>query len=286
SSDLAELSRQVGRRGYDCAVVMVSSWKNARLVGKAGIPIRIGPLVKWYAPFFFNRTMRQRRSLGARHEAAYNVDLLSPLGVTAPRELPPPLVTARKEAVARAGSMLAETFGKPCARPLVIVHPGMGGSALNWPEALWARLTGLLGREKGLSVLVTGSEGELGMLERVAWAAAGESEERVKIKCGLPLEDYIALLSLASVVAAPSTGPLHLASALGKPVVGIYSPVPAHHPKRWGPLGLGAKKVFLPHVDCPGALRCVEKSCPHFPCMESIKPEKVLEQILVFLGGL
>ena len=86
------------------------------------------------------------------------------------------------------------------------------------------------------NVVVAGSASERELVHRVVEGTAGAGN--VRAIRGLGLEEYIGMLSLARAVVAPSTGPVHIAAALGVPrVAGIYSPVPAHHPHRWGPLG-------------------------------------------------
>ncbi|MBW7997977.1 MAG: glycosyltransferase family 9 protein [Candidatus Glassbacteria bacterium] len=273
-----EIAAEIRARGYDAAVVFVHSRKNALLVRSAGIPLRIGPLVKLYAPLFFNRPVRQKRSRGEKHEAAYNIDLLTKLGIDIQQKIPPPVVVADEAALERAAELTANIFADP-ANKLVVIHPGMGGSALNWPIERWRELTGLLAREAGLNVVVTGTEPEEDLAESAA--EEGIHTGRVKVVVGLGLEDFIGLLSRASAVAAPSTGPLHLAAALGVPALaGIYSPVPAHHPRRWGPLGTGEIRTFLPEVDCPARLECLGEKCPEFFCMGGIKPSEVAEWVL------
>ena len=283
SGDLKELVELVAERKYDCAVVMVHSLKNARLVRMAHIPLRIGPLVRWYAPLFFNRAIRQRRSLAEKSEALYNLELLAPLGVEA-AGLPPTLVIPTPEGIARAKEIVEKKFPSAGKNPLVVVHPGMGGSALNWPEDLWEEMVRLLAGEGRFRVLVTGSDEEIRLVERVTGGQSKDSRP-VQVQTALSLEDFIGLLSLCSAVVAPSTGPLHLAGALGVPVVaGIYSPVRAQHPRRWGPLGRGTIRTFVPDAICPGTLTCPGDRCPLFPCMELIEPVEVLRFILSALN--
>ncbi len=278
-SDFHQLTAEIRGRGYDAAVVFVHSRKNAMLVRGAGIPLRVGPWVKLYAPLFFNRAVRQRRSRALKNEAAYNIDLLAKLGieVPAPEKIQPPEVIADTLAVERAAGLIAQAFADP-AKKLAVVHPGMGGSALNWPLERWRELVAALARTGRVNVAVTGSASERELVDHVAEAAAGAGSVR-KI-CGLGLAEYLGLLSLATAVVAPSTGPVHLAAALGVPrVAGVYSPVPAHHPRRWGPLGTGEIRTFLPEVDCPARLECLGKKCPEFECMGGIEAEEVAKWV-------
>jgi ADP-heptose:LPS heptosyltransferase len=278
-SDLRELTDEIRARGYDSVVVFVHSRKNAMLVRAAGIPLRVGPWVKLYAPLFFNRPVRQRRSRALKNEAFYNIDLLGKLGVEVPdpAKIPPPEIFADQLAVERASELIEKLFGN--SAKIVVLHPGMGGSALNWPRERWRELVAKLAGNSGVNVAVAGSETERELVEQLVGAADGAANARAV--CGLGLEDYIGLLSLAQAVVAPSTGPVHLAAALGVPrVAGIYSPVLAHHPKRWGPLGTGDIRTFLPEVDCPAQLECLGEKCPEFECMGGIGAEKVAEWVL------
>jgi heptosyltransferase III len=281
-SDIRELTAEIRARGYDAAVVFVHSRKNAMLVRAAGITLRVGPWVKLYAPLFFNRPVRQGRSRGQKNEAGYNIDLLAKLGIGIPvsAKIPSPEIIADELAVERASTMIAETFDDP-AKCLVVLHPGMGGSALNWPLDSWFELVSILAGNSSVNVAVTGSASERELVEQVVGAAGGESN--VRAICGLGLEEYIGLLSLAKAVVAPSTGPVHLAAALGVPrVAGIYSPVLAHHPMRWGPLGSGEICTFLPEVTCPARLECLGSKCPEYECMKGIGAEKVAKWVVSF----
>jgi ADP-heptose:LPS heptosyltransferase len=90
---------------------------------------------------------------------------------------------------------------------------------------------------------VTGSAGEAALAEGVvreagtgAVAAAGR----------FSLQQMIALIAGADFFISNSTGPLHLARALGRPLLGIYTTVAACHPKRWGPYGWEESHTLLP----------------------------------------
>ena len=117
------------------------------------------------------------------------------------------------------------------------------------------------------------------------WLAGGlEGHKPVRVGKEMSLEDLIGLIATADALVAPSTGPLHLAAALGVPLAGIYSPVRVHHPTRWGPLGPGRIIIFMPKAECPGVYDCLEERCPHFPCMNTVRPAEVLEYIRSVLG--
>ena len=101
--------------------------------------------------------------------------------------------------------------------------------------------------------------------------------------CGeLDLEHLAALLSVASLVVANSTGPLHIADALGTRVIGLYSPYRSAAPHRWGPYGQ-PENVFVPDgVVCK---RCTRDRCEKYNCLASIDPGAVLERSVTLLSS-
>jgi ADP-heptose:LPS heptosyltransferase len=99
--------------------------------------------------------------------------------------------------------------------------------------------------------------------------------------CGeLDLEHLAALLSLAALVVANSTGPLHLADALGTKVIGLFSPYRSAAPYRWGPYGQ-PENVFVP--DGLVCKRCTRDRCEMYNCLSTIQPEAVLVRALDLL---
>jgi ADP-heptose:LPS heptosyltransferase len=85
------------------------------------------------------------------------------------------------------------------------------------------------------------------------------------------------------VFLGPSTGPLHLASALGLAAVGIYPPVPAMSPRRWGPRGRW-NRVLVPEVACPGRHACRLERCPLYNCLDQVSVAAMLAAMRVVVG--
>ena len=77
----------------------------------------------------------------------------------------------------------------------------------------------------------------------------------------------------ADALVAASTGPLHIAAALGKRAIGIYPPIKPMHPGRWAPVGENADYLVLNKV-CADCRK--EKKCH---CMEEIKPKVILQKM-------
>ncbi len=110
--------------------------------------------------------------------------------------------------------------------PIILVNPGAGWGAKRWPASRYSAVTNELAA-MGFRVLINAGPGEDGLAREVA----GCSSAKVSVvQCGLA--KLIALVRRAALMIAGDTGPLHLACALGKPVVGIYGPT---DPARNGP---------------------------------------------------
>ena len=113
-------------------------------------------------------------------------------------------------------------------RPFAILNPGAGWGAKRWPTERYGEVARVLAG-KGYDVVINAGPGEE-ILAKEVNAASGN----IAIGLSPALDELIALTRRSSLVIAGDTGPLHLASALGKPVVGIFGPT---DPARNGPFG-------------------------------------------------
>lgn len=256
-----EITRKIRAEKFDAAILLYLNSTVAAAIAAAGVPVRLGPATKAWQVLLTHR-VTQRRSLGGRHEADHNLDLLKPLGVA-------PVRQARIEPAAGA----AKRFRKTEGRPLVGAHPGHGGSSRNWPDEFYARLLKKLD-EAGCDVALTGAPSERETVERVKKLSGTDAQ--VYIGSG-GLKELASALAELDVYVASSTGPLHVASAAGTPVVGIYSPVSVCLPERWGPIG-PEDTALAPDVE--SCEKCVFEKCPHFDCMESVSVDRVARAVI------
>jgi heptosyltransferase-1 len=122
-------------------------------------------------------------------------------------------------------------------QPTVLLSPGGGWGAKRWPAERYA----LVARElikRGCRVLVNVGPGEQPLAEVIVKATGGAA---LPLTCSLA--QLIALTRRVRLAIAGDTGPLHLACALGRPVVGIYGPT---DPSRNGPFGTRFKVLRSP----------------------------------------
>jgi ADP-heptose:LPS heptosyltransferase len=118
--------------------------------------------------------------------------------------------------------------------PLVMLHPGSGGSAWNWPTEKYGQLGRELAKTRKAKILVTGSPKEQALINQVR-SLAGKGALSLDLE--FPLRIFAALLSNADLFVSGSTGPMHLAAALGAPTLSFFPPLRPMSPLRWGPLG-------------------------------------------------
>lgn len=268
--DPAALLADLNAARFDAAVLLQYRRQLAALLRRAGIPRRHGPRSKVTSWFLLNRGVRQERSRGRRHELDYNLDLVRRLAPDAD-PLPdgdPGLYLSRRQLELGMRFRADEAGG---ARKVVFVHPGSGGSALDWEPERFAEVANDLARQDGWRVFVTGSEADRRVIDRVRPFLKPE----VAVLAGrYDLPDFMGVLSGGDLMVGPSTGPLHIAAALGLAAVGLYPPVVTMNPRRWGPRGPWVR-TLEPPVVCPARRVCTEEKCPHFNCMTGIGTEEV-----------
>jgi ADP-heptose:LPS heptosyltransferase len=293
------LVQMLRRERFEVAIVFQAPALIAAAVFLSRIPYRIGPYSKWWSWATYNLGMRQTRSNVEMHEADYNLQLLRDLGVAfSGEERRPKVVVGANEArVAR------EFFSERVVQnrfKTVAIHPGMAGSALNWPEKNYVRL----GRRllQRYNVVVTGGPSEEALVEKIvesiSWRQSFDPEQPVLMKyVGKDtLAHMVAILDRCDGVVAPSTGPMHLAVALKKKVVTVFSPILVQSAIRWGPYGvrhgtnLGVApqdqaSVLVPDVNCAEHFKCALSACIYYPCMPRVSVADVETQLVVLLEG-
>jgi heptosyltransferase-1 len=164
-----------------------------------------------------------------------------------------------RAAEAWADELLAASAGKP----LILVNPGAGWGAKMWPVARYAAIAQDLVR-RDCRVLINAGPSEEALAEVIVKETGGAA---MVLKSSL--ERLTAITRRVALVVAGDTGPLHLACALGRPVVGIYGPT---DPSRNGPFG--TRFAVLRH---PNSRRDhARREAPEAGLL-TIQPEEVLE---------
>jgi len=265
-----ELLQELRRNAFDAVFIVHPTPRLAWLMFRARIPVRVGTGYRFYSSLFTHRVFEHRRNANF-HELEYNIRLLNALDpALVEDQIDPDFgISVDPDAARGVRDRLSEA-GVHADERLVVLHPGSGGSARDWPVGRFAELARRLNDVAGVRIGVTGGVKENAVVNRVVSSVPGG--RAVAFPGTLTLPELAALLDRASVVVANSTGPLHLAVALGTPVVGIYPQLTPMSARRWGPY-TRAKRVLVP--DAPADCRECARS-ERCRCIETITIDQVL----------
>ena len=268
----------IRKERFDAVIVVHPTLRLAWMMTLAGIPIRVGSGYRYYS-VLFNRRVYEHRKDARRHELEYNIQLLARIGCTVPEKLEEPDygISIPPEA-ARSVLEMRRSARVGLAKPLVVIHPGSGGSAREWPLESFAELAENLQSRKNVDIIITGARQDDARARELHQRLGGQA---VSFAGKLGLKELAALIQSASLFVSNSTGPLHLAVAVGTPVLGFYPQITAMSPQRWGPYG-GRSRTLVPDkpVDCADCAGSGGRACA---CMASISVEKAYESACALL---
>jgi len=270
----SKLAKRLKAKRFDTAVVLHPTPRLAWALSRAKILIRVGTGYRGYS-FLFTKRVYEHRKTAERHELEYNLSLAEALG--AKLENPEPKIYLSSQDRDWAKKRLAQA-GVREGEKLVGIHPGSGGTARDWKPERFGELGERIQRELGAKVVVTGVKGERMLAEAVA---SKMSQSPVIIIGETSLKQLTAILEKESVFVSNSTGPMHLAAAVGTRVVAMFPPIRACSPRRWGPWGKGHKAI-LPKV--PECKKCIETKCQYCDCMDKISVDEVFTAVKGALG--
>lgn len=244
----------------------------ARAAWTARVPQRVGTTRRLYHWVYCNRLERLARKRSALHEAQLNVQLARSL-------LGGDVAALTPDALAPYGR-LRPRVGVPTSlapfmrrnRFVLVLHPRSGGSAREWPLAHYRALMDALPPER-FRVLVTGTREEAAGMR--AWLDALPPHAH-DLTGRTTLAELIALLGAVDGIVAASTGPLHLAAAVGTRALGLYAPTRPIHAERWRPVGERATTISPPEACVPCR---AQVPAGHCACLEAIAVHTVRERV-------
>ena len=259
-----------GRFQADCILHVFPVKEVQKLANKAKIPIRIASSHRWYSWIYCNRLVHYSRKNSNLHEAQLNLKLLKPLGITRQyslKEIPELYgMTSRKP---EDGGRRTEGGGRRADTFQLILHPKSKGSAREWGLDNYSKLIDLLPEDK-FQISVTGTKEEGALMKDFL---VRHSSRITDLTGRLSLSEFIEFIDSCDGMVAASTGPLHIAAALGKRAIGLYAPMRPIFPDRWAPLGKNATFLVLDKRcdDCRKTGDC--------KCIREIKPEEVVRKL-------
>ena len=175
-------------------------------------------------------------------------------------------------------SSLLAAAGVDLARPWAVIHPGASAASRRYPPEHYAVVARRLVAEKGVQLVFTGAGAEGELVGAICAAMGAAAAGTISLVNRLDLGQLAALLWLAPLLIANNTGPMHIAVALGTPVVALYALTnPQHTP--WETPHI----VLFEDVPCKF---CYKSACPHGHnnCLRLVSPDRVVEAAMAFLG--
>jgi heptosyltransferase-3 len=245
----------------ECIIHVFPLKEIAARAKQLGIPLRIGTTNRLYHWTTCNKLVRLSRKNSNLHEAQLNTKLLQPLGISKDYS---------KEELANLTGLtrlpaLDNKFGQlidPCKYNLIL-HPKSQGSAREWGLDNFRELIRTLDKDK-VKIFISGTEKERELLQPLLDQVG---DQVIDITGRMDLGNFISFIAGCDGLVANSTGPLHIAAAVGRDTFGIYPPLRPIHPGRWAPLGPRAQ-IFVMDKTCsdcrndPHACLCIKQVSP------------------------
>jgi lipopolysaccharide heptosyltransferase II len=256
---------QVAGRGFDAAAIFTvysqSALPAAHFCYQAGIPLRLAHCRENPYHLLSDWVPDPEPAGQVRHEVRRQLDLVgaaccSTSDLSLSFRVP-------AEAHAAVAAMLAGTHRN---RALIAVHPGASAASRRYPPESFAAALDLLAAKAPYEIVFTGDASEQALVEQVRARMHAPS---YSLAGRLGLAQLGALIAQADLLVCNNTGPAHIASALGTPVVDLYALTnPQHTP--WQV----RSRVLYHDVPCRN---CYKSTCPngHHDCLRRVAPESV-----------
>ena len=263
--------------GFDAAIVFSvctqSALPAAMLCRLAGIPLRLAysrenpyELLSHWVPD------TERIETGMRHEVRRQLDLAASVGVHIGDERM--VFRCRPGDFDAARARLAEAGCQPGA-PYVVVHVGATAASRRYPAERFAAAADGIAAASGCQIVFTGADDEASLIDA---ARASMRMPSISLAGRLDIGQLGALLADAQLLVSNNTGPVHIAAALGTPVVVLYALTNPQHTPWQTPA-----RVLFKQVACGN---CLKSICPerHHQCLQGVEPARVVQAALELLA--
>jgi lipopolysaccharide heptosyltransferase I len=267
---LAKAVRRMRARRYDVAIDLQGLFKSAAMARLSGATRVVGferaALRERGAAWFYHETVDV--PVGA-HIIRKNLAALGALGVPVPAAVSFPVrVPASKVADHVAGEVAARG-----ARGFMLINPGAAWPNKRWPAERFGAVAQRIMADRGLPSYVLWGGDEVSLADSVVAASGGAATRAPMTTLG----DILALATKAAVMVSGDTGPLHLAAAVGAPVVGLYGPTWPERNGPWHPDDVAVSRAR--QCECHHKRRCqrdTSSAVPSRMCLMDISSEEVV----------
>jgi lipopolysaccharide heptosyltransferase II len=273
--DAYSLRRRLRARHYDIAVSVFGRWAGVIAV-LSGVKRRVGYGRESYPGFMTDNVPGSHWSSGEhKHEVDYCLELAKAAGATTSLADRTPRLHVAPQARQQIEQLLTQEGIEP-EKPLIACHVSSNnGQSKRWPIPYWATLIDKLIREQDVQVILTGAPADLPLIESVT---RHMQEQAINLAAKTSLPQLAALLQRADVVISGDSGPMHIAAAVGTPLIAIHGPT---DPALSGPVSPTAT-ILRSDIWCSPCYNAKDTAdCRFFTtqCMKNILPAQVLEVV-------
>lgn len=253
-------------RKYDTAFVLKRSFSSAALAFLAGIPERIGFDTEARG-FLLTHRVPYRKDA---HEVDCFLEVLKAADI--------PVMDRHLECWWQVGDAEKASALADDQAYNVVLHLSSSNAAKQWPLRHATTLAEKLLVRSDCQIHCLGAPSDAHLYEALQKMLSPDQRQRVHIHCGqLDLLESLAFLKCMHLVVGVDSGTLHMASAVGVPVIALFGPM---NETKWGPLN--ARIVTQPVACRPCNL---EHPCRYdFQCMTTLSPETVMAEIEAYAG--
>ncbi len=262
------------KKKFDLAVVLHPTVRSHIVTALAGIPRRIGYDRKW--GFLLTTKVPHTKEFGLKHEIDYTLDILRYIGIE-PRDKS--LYIGVNERSERKVDELFRQSGIGKDDLCVAVNPGASCASKRWGAAKFAEVAGRLAAKYGARIVIVAGESDKSLGDEVAALLEGGC---VNLSGRTTVADLASVLRRVRLFVSNDSGPVHIACAVGTPVIAIFGRSDRGlSPRRWGPTG-GRDVVLYKDAGCD---ECLAHNCKRgFACLEAITVDEVVAAAGRILG--
>jgi len=259
---IAATIRELRGARYTCVVDFQGLYKSALLAFASGAPQRIGFQSSYAREGLVAMLYTDRLNPRGPHKVDHNLTLAERAGARIGQPRFPLAIRAAEDEV------VSRELSERGVAEFYVLNPGGGWRSKCWPAERYGQLHRRLASRYGWRGVVTFGPGEEHLATEVIQAAGNPAPVAIP----LPLGPLIALLKRAKLAISADTGPLHIASALGTPVVGLFGPT---DPARNGPYSADDISVRNPGH----SITTYRRGASYSPAMLSITVNQVEDAV-------
>lgn len=263
-----DLIQDIRKGEYDLGILFTNSFSSAWWFWRGNVKYRLG-FQETMRSWLLSKAVPVPATKNEQHLVTTYKQILEPLGIPVSDTSPQLYLTEEEKQTAKEFLALKGiTFGKDL---ILGINPGAAyGSAKCWLPERFVEVTQQLLRHNELQVIYFGDQAGTALVDSICQELP--KERVINLAGKTSLRELIALIECCSLFLTNDSGPMHIAAALGIPLVALFG---STNDVTTGPYGTGT--VIHKHVKCSP---CYKRVCPiDFPCMKQIKVDEVQREL-------